>query len=398
MPAGRLSRAARRDEHEAAGAQAARVHAGPTASHYAVIGTPNLLEYDQGFFVKGGDGLADVKPIAGLYKSQVYALARELGLPEGIANRAPTTETFSLPQTQEEFYFGHPYERMDLLVWGHDEGVPAAELAPRVGPDPGRGRGRLRRDRAPAGRDRVPARAGGPARRLGLRCAGSAESFGPSRARRSTSRRCCGWPARSATAGPDGFGLLLDHGAGLVSTRLAIIDLPDGWQPLEAGRQGAALVYNGEVYNHIELRAELEAARGDVRDPQRHRGGPAAARARRPRRRSTRLNGQFALRLVAARGAPADPGPRPLRRPAAALLAARRRHARLRLGGQGAVRLRRGRRRARPGGDRRRVHALGPAGAADRVRGRAPGAAGRPGRLGARRDRRRAALVGPRVR
>jgi NAD+ synthase len=100
--------------------------------HYAVMGTPNLLEYDQGFFVKGGDGLADVKPIAGLYKSQVYALARALGLPEGIAGRAPTTETFSLPQSQEEFYFGHPYERMDLLVQGHDEGVPAADLAPRV--------------------------------------------------------------------------------------------------------------------------------------------------------------------------------------------------------------------------------------------------------------------------
>ena len=85
---------------------------------YAVIGTPNLLEYDQGFFVKGGDGLADVKPIARLYKSQVYVLARELGLPEAIATRAPTTETFSMPQTQEEFYFGHPYERMDLLDVG----------------------------------------------------------------------------------------------------------------------------------------------------------------------------------------------------------------------------------------------------------------------------------------
>ncbi len=59
--------------------------------------------------------------------------------------------------------------------------------------------------------------------------------------------------------GPDGFGLLLDPGAGLVSTRLAIIDLPGGWQPLEADRDGGALVYNGEVYNHPELRAELEA-------------------------------------------------------------------------------------------------------------------------------------------
>jgi NAD+ synthase len=100
---------------------------------YAVAGTPNLLEYDQGFFVKGGDGLADVKPIARLFKGQVYALARELGLPDSVASRYPTTDTFSLPQTQEEFYFGHPYEQMDLLMWGHDEGVSPAELAPRVG-------------------------------------------------------------------------------------------------------------------------------------------------------------------------------------------------------------------------------------------------------------------------
>jgi NAD+ synthase len=103
--------------------------------HYAVAGTPNRLEFDQGFFVKGGDGLADVKPIARLYKSQVYALARELGLPESIAGRYPTTDTFSLPQTQEEFYFGYPYDQMDLLVWARGEGLSAAEAAPRVGLD-----------------------------------------------------------------------------------------------------------------------------------------------------------------------------------------------------------------------------------------------------------------------
>jgi NAD+ synthase len=103
---------------------------------YAVIGTPNLLEYDQGFFVKGGDGLADVKPIARLYKGQVYALARELGLPDAIATRPPSTETFSLPQTQEEFYFGHPYERMDLLLWGYEQGVDPGELSPQVGLEP----------------------------------------------------------------------------------------------------------------------------------------------------------------------------------------------------------------------------------------------------------------------
>jgi NAD+ synthase len=100
---------------------------------YAVIGTPNLLEFDQGFFVKGGDGLADVKPAARIYKGQMYALARALRLPERIATARPTTDTFSLPQTQEEFYFGWPYEQMDLLVWGREDGIAPAELAPLVG-------------------------------------------------------------------------------------------------------------------------------------------------------------------------------------------------------------------------------------------------------------------------
>jgi NAD+ synthase len=101
--------------------------------NYAVCGTPNRLEYDQGFFVKGGDGLADFKPIAHLYKSQVYGIARALGVPEEICSRTPTTDTFSLPQTQEEFYFALPYEKMDLCLYGHNHGVPAGEVAAAVG-------------------------------------------------------------------------------------------------------------------------------------------------------------------------------------------------------------------------------------------------------------------------
>ncbi len=101
--------------------------------HYAVAGTPNLLEFDQGFFVKGGDGLADFKPIARLYKSHVYALAVWLGLPAAISGRAPTTETFSLPQSQEEFYFGHPLERMDLLVWGERNRITPDDLSQSAG-------------------------------------------------------------------------------------------------------------------------------------------------------------------------------------------------------------------------------------------------------------------------
>jgi NAD+ synthase len=104
--------------------------------NYAVSGTPNRLEYDQGFFVKQGDGAADFKPIAHLYKTQVYALARHLGLPADICSRPPTTDTFSMAQTQEEFYFALPYDRMDLCLYGLNHGVPAAEVAPAVGLSP----------------------------------------------------------------------------------------------------------------------------------------------------------------------------------------------------------------------------------------------------------------------
>jgi NAD+ synthase len=91
--------------------------------NYAVAGTPNRLEYDQGFFVKLGDGAADLKPIAHLYKSQVYRLARHMGLPEEIVRRRPTTDTYSLPQGQDEFYFSVPYEAMDLCLYGKNHGV-----------------------------------------------------------------------------------------------------------------------------------------------------------------------------------------------------------------------------------------------------------------------------------
>jgi len=104
--------------------------------HYAVVGTPNRLEYDQGFFVKGGDGLADVKPIAHLYKSQVYALAEFLDVPAAIRTRPPTTDTYSLPQTQEEFYFALPAATLDLVLFAHNLGRDPAAVAAELGRSP----------------------------------------------------------------------------------------------------------------------------------------------------------------------------------------------------------------------------------------------------------------------
>ena len=106
--------------------------------NYAVLGTPNRLEYDQGFFVKLGDGAADVKPIAHLYKTQVYAMARAFGLPAAICNAEPTTDTYTLPQGQDEFYFALPHAQMDLALWAMNHRVAPEQLAQALGCDAAR--------------------------------------------------------------------------------------------------------------------------------------------------------------------------------------------------------------------------------------------------------------------
>jgi len=103
--------------------------------NYAVVGTPNRAEYDQGFFVKNGDGSADLKPIAHLYKVQVYMLAQHLGLPESIRDATPTTDTYSLPQGQDEFYYAVPYREMDVALWHCNENRSASDLADTLGID-----------------------------------------------------------------------------------------------------------------------------------------------------------------------------------------------------------------------------------------------------------------------
>jgi NAD+ synthase len=101
--------------------------------NYAVAGTPNRLEYDQGFFVKLGDGAADLKPIAHLYKTQVYQLAEYLGVPEEVRKRPPTTDTYSLSQGQDEFYFSLPYDKMDLCLYAKNNDVPLDRVASVIG-------------------------------------------------------------------------------------------------------------------------------------------------------------------------------------------------------------------------------------------------------------------------
>jgi len=101
--------------------------------NFLVAGTPNRLEYDQGFFVKNGDGAADIKPIAHLYKTQVYQLAAYLNLPKEIQSRPPTTDTYSLQQSQEEFYFSLPYDQLDCCLYAKNHNMQAADVAKEIG-------------------------------------------------------------------------------------------------------------------------------------------------------------------------------------------------------------------------------------------------------------------------
>jgi NAD+ synthase len=104
--------------------------------NYAVIGTPNKNEHDQGFFVKHGDSGVDLKPISHLYKTQVYQLARHLDVPEAIQERTPTSDTYSAAATQEEFFFRLPSETLDLLWYAQENGVSEEETAEAMGMSP----------------------------------------------------------------------------------------------------------------------------------------------------------------------------------------------------------------------------------------------------------------------
>ena len=196
--------------------------------------------------------------------------------------------------------------------------------------------------------------------------------------------------------GPDGYGIASGGGAGLVSTRLAIFDIPSGWQPMQGAHRDTVMVYNGEVFNHYELRQELEAQGERFRTTSDteillrllDRDGPEAlhrcngqwgiAHLDRPTRTLTLMRDRFGVRPLHYATPP------------------RRRH-RLLERGQGHPRLRPRRGRARPRGHRRGLHVLGRAAAALRVQGHPPAAARPPARVARRRDRRGARRGGSRA-
>ncbi|UCE66717.1 MAG: NAD(+) synthase [Candidatus Zixiibacteriota bacterium] len=101
--------------------------------NYAVVGTANKNEYEQGFFVKYGDGGVDIKPIVGFYKTQVFQLAQYLDIPEEICARTPSAETYPSDVSQKEFFFGLDFKIMDQLWYAKESGFPIDEVAEVMG-------------------------------------------------------------------------------------------------------------------------------------------------------------------------------------------------------------------------------------------------------------------------
>ena len=104
--------------------------------NYAVVGTANKNEHDQGFFVKYGDGGADLRPLSRFFKTQVFQLGEYLGVPEEIRRRTPSTETYPSEVSQEEFFFGLDFKTMDLLWLAKESGYDVTEVADVMGLTP----------------------------------------------------------------------------------------------------------------------------------------------------------------------------------------------------------------------------------------------------------------------
>ncbi len=80
-----------------------------------VIGTENRSEYQLGYFTRFGDEASDVEPLQHLYKTQVYELARYLGLPKSIIDKPPSANLWN-DQT-DEGEFGFTYAEADPVLY-----------------------------------------------------------------------------------------------------------------------------------------------------------------------------------------------------------------------------------------------------------------------------------------
>jgi len=94
-----------------------------------VAGTTNRTEFLLGDFCKYGDGGTDIEPFSYLYKDQIYQLAAHLGITPEIVDRQPSPDTFSLPVSDQEFFFRIPFAQLDYLLYAWENDITPSETA-----------------------------------------------------------------------------------------------------------------------------------------------------------------------------------------------------------------------------------------------------------------------------
>ena len=283
-------RADRRDEHEAARPQAPRVH----------LGRPARLRGDRhaeparvrpGVLRQGRRRARRREADRGLYKSQVYALARELGLARGDRHaRRRRPRRSASPQTPGGVLLRPPVRAHGPAACGGTHKASSRPISPR-----GSGSSRseveaayreIERRRVATEYLHAPAIIVEPGR-LSDVCGIAGIVRPQARAAGRRGRRSSGWRGRSAIAGPTASGIALDAGAGWSRPGSRSSTCPCGWQPIEAGAGGSDPRLQRRGLQPLSSFARARARGRDVRDHERHRGRAAAARARGPRARST---------------------------------------------------------------------------------------------------------------
>jgi NAD+ synthase len=94
-----------------------------------VAGTTNRTEFILGDFCKYGDGGTDIEPFTHLYKNQIYQISEHLNVIQEIIDRQPSPDTFSLPVSDQEFFFRIDFDKLDFLLYAWEHKVPETEAA-----------------------------------------------------------------------------------------------------------------------------------------------------------------------------------------------------------------------------------------------------------------------------
>ena len=97
-------------------------------NNFLVCGTTNKAEFQQGYFVKYGDGGVDIEPLANLYKTQIYQLGKHLEIPNEIIERKASPDTWSFDVSDEEFFYSLPYDVVDLMLFAKEISISLNDI------------------------------------------------------------------------------------------------------------------------------------------------------------------------------------------------------------------------------------------------------------------------------